>query len=273
MSKRNTITELKLCTNYNRTFHGLKIPKGAYCGEDAQGYFAIWNYRVVGKTGYYRGMPRFKMWRRINAKWISVVEASPTTYGIMSKLEEWDDVPEVSWGEGKFSPATKQVKIKVSPYADFEYYGRKLPKGALYGSDEKGVFICLDFRIKGMKQGLPQLKMSRPVTYENELKNRVQWQNCIESSGTTYKCCEIVENLQLEIAYDLDAEAAEIASKRDLRPNKDATPYTCRFLYGTDSPKGESWLAVEHNIGLDRIAAAYKGKFVPLGVWDCVKLR
>lgn len=273
MSKRNTIISLTLCTNYNRTFHGLKLPKGAYYGEDARGYFAIWNYRVVGKTGFYRGMPRFKMWRKIAGQWITSVEASPTTFGIMSKLEEWDDVPEVSWGEGKFAPATKQVKVKISPYAGFEYYGRKLPKGALYGSDEKGIFVCLDFHIKGMEKGLPKLKISRPVTHETELKNRIEWRNSIEASGTSYKCCEIVENLRLEMAYDLDAEAAEIAGKRDLRPNKDVTPYACNFLYSSTSPKGESWLAVEHNVGLDKMAAAYKGKYVPLGVWDSTKLR
>lgn len=266
MSKRNTITELKLCTNYNRTWHGLKIPKGAYYGTDARSHFAIWEYRVCGKTGFYHGMPRLKIWRNISGHWIQAIEASPTTYGIMSKLEEWDDVPEVSWGEGKFTPSQRKVKsCQLTDCADFEYYGRKLPKNAAYGYDQNGVFICTDYRLKGgdngYRRGLPCLTILRPTTYEKESNYRITWRKSVEANGTTFAIWNLIQTLKnQEVEYDLAAEASEIASRNDLRPNKDVTPYMKSYLGGSNSPKGASYLAAEIPTGLDKIAARQKGK-------------
>lgn len=43
-------------------------------------------------------------------------------------------------------------KFNITQNDSVKFYGMALPKGAMYGEDKKGVWICLDYRIKKMRQ-------------------------------------------------------------------------------------------------------------------------
>ena len=264
---RNTIKNMKFCTNFNRTFEGLRLPKGAIYGEDADGFFACYDYRVKGKSGYYRGMPRLALWRKVGAKWACNIEASPTTFGIMRKIYEHEQPPAIDWGAGKFTPSIKNVrKLRVVKAFGFSYYEFALPKGAIYGEDEKGIFLCQNYRVqgKGYVKGLPCLEVWRPVVGGVERKNTTKWVKSREASSTTWAILDLVERENIKISYK--DQLRKIAKKQDLRPNYGSVHYTQLFT-PAEKVKGASFCCAEIHTSLDEIAKEQKGHPVYVGYW------
>lgn len=268
MSKRNTIQWLRFCTNYNRRFEGIAMPKGAIYGEDDLGFFLCYEYKVQGKSGYYRGMPRLKMWRKVGSKWHSRIEASPTTYGIMDKLFEHDQPPEISWGDGKFTPSIKNVrKLRVVKCYGFSYYEYQLPKGAIYGEDEKGIFICKDYRLQGengYSKGLPCLKIWRPVTGGVERKNTTKWKCSREASPTAWAIFDLAERENLQLDYN--DQLHKLAKRQELKPAYGTVHYTQAFT-PAEKVHGASFLAFEIPSTLEKQAAEQKGHKAFIGYW------
>lgn len=264
---RNTIVWMKFCTNFNVQYHGLRLPKGAIYGEDDRGLWACYAYTVVGKSGYYRGMPRLKMWRKLDNHWTCDVEASPTTFGIMKKLYEHEQPPAIDWGNGKFQVSTKNVrKLRVVKCYGFQYFEYALPKGAVYGEDEKGIFICKNYRLQGRdgyRQGLPCLEIWRPIVGGIERNNTTKWQKMREASPTTWAIFDLAERENLELDYS--DQLHKLAKRQDLKPERESVHYS-RLFTPAEKVHGAS-ICFEFPGTLDDKAARQKGRPVITGYW------
>lgn len=113
--------------------------------------------------------------------------------------------------------------------------GKLIPKGAIYGQDTKGYFVCLDYKILSMKEDLPVLKIYRfDASYNCRIKT--------EASSTTDAILD----------FFMDNEAACTISSRDM------------YLMKGWNPKGHGFRIEEIHI-VSRDNFRWHDKYMPIG--------
>lgn len=258
--KGHTIT---LCSNYNRTYEGFTMPKGAVYGHDDKGAFICYDYKVRKWITWYtpeRGdfdMPVLRIWRRKNGAWYSKTEVSYTTSAIIKWFEEGKGYPDISWGDDKFQVSTRGIKVKSVKTQNFRYYEFSLPKGAIYGSDEHGVFICRNIMPHGFHNGLPRMEIWRPVVGGIERSYTTKWRKSIESEHTAYAVWDLIKRENIELDYS--DEPHQVAKKQELRASYGTVHYAGLGFEYRKNAHGASFVAYEHERSLDELAAEQKG--------------
>lgn len=249
---------ITLAANYNKTLDGFTMPKGAVYGKDRKGLFICYDYKALDWATWYLGggvyedMPTLKMWRKKGSEWRCRPETNATTAAIVEWFEEGKGYPEISWGEEKIQLSTKGVRVHSVTRHNFEYYEFKLPKGAIYGSDKKGIFICKNIRPFGYKNGLPRIELYRPVVGGKERKNTTKWYKSVEANATSYAVWQLIKTQNLQLDYS--NEPAELAKRQDLRAEYGTVHYTGLGFAYRKNPAGASYVAYEKTRSLDELA-------------------
>lgn len=116
-------------------------------------------------------------------------------------------------------------KIKICQQAGQKFHGYTMPKNALYGMDEHGIFICIDFRIKSMRciakahkirkwdeygqlheielspaKYVPVMRILRPEKHgiNDEKKYTAAWKSRCECNATASAILDLVDRYELE---------------------------------------------------------------------------
>lgn len=259
---------MTLTANYNKILDGFRMPKGAVYGKDFRGLFICYDYKVRKWVTWHtkeRGdfsMPVLKMWRKVGNKWHCGTEVNYTTAAIIDWWES-GDYPTISWGEEKFQVSTKRIKVHSVNQHHFRYYEFPLPRGAIYGSDEKGVFLCKNIQPRGFYNGLPRIELWRPIVGGVERNNTTKWAKVFEANATSYAVWELIKAKNLELDYS--SEPHDIASKQELRPAYDTVHYTGLGFAYRKGPKGDSFEVLENPRTLDELADLQRGHAVRTG--------
>lgn len=227
------VTYLEITTTHNVDYIGKIIPKGAMMGEDTRSMFICMDYKVK-KEGYNKGKPVLSLWRYENGLWHPKYEASATTEFIIHTFYENEDycvIDKSRWVPDLFKPARnaeeKMLKsLRIVKAYGFKYYEKELPKGAMYGEDDKGIFVCTDYRVKGRGyiNGKPCLKIWRPLSttpfYDVELHNTTKWVANIEANTTTEAILSKYMVNEEICQIDWSNQMHSMAKKQSLRPTK-----------------------------------------------------
>ncbi|MGF6375073.1 hypothetical protein M2140_000107 [Clostridiales Family XIII bacterium PM5-7] len=160
------------------------------------------------------------------------------------------------------------VRLKIVKAHGFKYHERELPKGAIYGQDEKGVFYCMDYKVKGKNgyyKGRPRLAIYRPVvsdpTKSGGHANWTPWQKCIEASKTSDCILNMYYEHEEECQVSWGDLAHKIAKKGDLRPAFGEVKYEARKYQANHYPKSTIEIVVGHRT-LEQIADEQRGKYI-----------
>lgn len=251
MSKRTQVY-LQVNTTYDFKYKGLRLPKGAIYGLDSESALACYDYKVRGKNGFYRGLPRLEVWRLTGGKWRRTCEVSPTTYRIYDLWEKYELNPD--WGDARHTKY--RGKLGVVTRNNFRLYERPLPKGAIYGQDKDSVFFCYDYRVRGRNgyfQGYPRLEVWRPVVGGQELSNQTRWIKSVEANPTTAAILQLYFKLDLEVSWG--NQAAEVARNAVNRPHPEEVPYkTTGRMYEKNASGRRIEIIVDATRTLDDVA-------------------
>lgn len=153
------------------------------------------------------------------------------------------------------------IKMKIVQRYDFRYYDKPLPKGAIYGQDENGLFACYNWQNLGSPKN-PCLKIWRPDP-SNSRKNWIKWGCRREKGETAAKILSYYQNHRSKCLIDYGDQAHEVASKQDLRPDcwggevhyKGAKPYI-----QAKTPSTSLCYVIDETRTLDDIAKEQKGR-------------
>ena len=120
MAKGRKVRQLSLVKTSEMTFCDLKLPRGALYGYDEYGPFACKNYRLQGKSGFYKGNPRLKIWRPISEgktliRWAVSVEANNTTNAIFRRFMA-DPACEITYNAEK---EVHKIAAKINNQPEF----------------------------------------------------------------------------------------------------------------------------------------------------------
>ena len=256
MSKRYDDIELVVNRTYDYRYRGLRLPKGAVYGRDSESAFACYDYRVHGKKGFHRGLPRLAVWRLIGGQWRCQCEVSPVTGRIFDLWEKLD--LQADWGDARHTK--HRGKLGVVTRHNFSLYERPLPKGAIYGQDTESIFFCLDYKVHGKNgyfQGYPRLEIWRPVVGGRELSNQTRWVKSVEANPTTAAILQLYFKLDLEISWG--NQAAKIARNAANRPLPDEVPYkTAGRIYEKNAAGRRIEIVVDATRTLDDVARKQK---------------
>lgn len=127
------------------------------------------------------------------------------------------------------------IKMKIVQRYDFRYYDKPLPKGAIYGQDENGLFACYNWQNLGSPKN-PCLKIWRPDP-SNSRKNWIKWGCRREKGETAAKILSYYQNHRSKCLIDYGDQAHEVASKQDLRRIVGAVKSTIKVQSLTFKPK------------------------------------
>lgn len=159
------------------------------------------------------------------------------------------------------------VYVRIVKQHGFKYYEFNLPKGAMYGYDDNGVFICMDYRVKGRTgfyHGMPRLRIYRPergdIMRGSERRNCIKWAARVEASPTTARILDVFEQCEDLCAISWGNEARKIAKRMDLRPERDTVHFE-QHTFMRDYPVTEIAVVVGRRT-LEEIAAEQKGHAV-----------
>lgn len=267
-------------------FHGMEIPKGAIYGVDKNGIYICTDYRIKGISKTQR--PALAVYR-YNSQfdcWYKKIEANTTTEMIIDYYFEHEAECEIdeNFALDPQRPREHQYHIEMLAIAkDFktEHDGYKLPKGAMYGIDEKGAFICLNYRLQtrsrngrgsGYINGYPCLTIMRPQkntsVYSNPFyekqSDHYYWSRSVEHNNTTLAIMNMYETHidECEIIYARDLH--QVAKQIDLRLGYEE-PVHYTTLHGRsnmhpNSAKGNTWCIISRQTTLEDMAQRQKGK-------------
>lgn len=156
------------------------------------------------------------------------------------------------------------VYVRIVKQYGFKYYEFNLPKGAMYGSDNKGIFICMDYRVKGRSgfwHGMPRLCIYRPercdIMRGGESRNGVKWRAQVEASPTTARILDVYEKCEHLCDISWGNEARKLAKKIDLRPERDTVHFEQKS-FGREYPSSTIEIVVGQRT-LEDIAREQKG--------------
>ena len=94
------------------------------------------------------------------------------------------------------SKRIKDIRIALNTCYDYHYNGLRLPKGAVYGTDSKGLFACYDYRVKGKNgfvKGLPLLRVWRLTGGK--------WHSACEATPTTHRIYDLWEKCEPQVDW------------------------------------------------------------------------
>lgn len=230
---KNRILEIGIASK-QMTFEGIILPKGAIYGEDIYSPFFCVNYKMRGMAS--NGRPEMQIFRIRQGKFYPNWEANAVSDAVLdlyfereAECQIEDKVMGALWqktaGQGK-----KLHKLNHVKAWGFKYFDYSLPKGAVYGADDRGIFICKDFSLKGhtgYKNGKPCLKIIRPVfdcPRRKERRNQTAWNASLEGNDTTDAIMRYVKAHNCVIDYGDPAHG--IAKAQGLpRKTWNTTPY------------------------------------------------
>lgn len=257
---------LTLVSNYGKMLDGFRMPKGAVYGKDKDGLFICYDYKVrkwVTWRNKYGGefpMPVLKMWRKVKGKWKAGTEVNYTTDAIIDWFES-GDYPEVDWGDEKVHVSTKGVHIYAVTDRYHKFAERILPKGALYGNDKQGIFICLNIKPKGFKGGLPIMELWRPDRSDKR-QNSGKWKKTTENNATSYAVWEMVKKHNLKIS---DRQAIkDLTENQELRADYGTVHYSNGGGWSS-RPTATTICAYSAPRSLDELAEIQRNRPVFLG--------
>lgn len=262
MSKRVRDIQCQINDTYDFKFEGLRLPKGAIYGKDGESPFACYDFRVKGR-GFYKGLPKLRIWRFTGGKWQQCYETTPTTGRIFDLWEKVD--PQVEWGDARHCKV--RGRLGVVKFYKFKLYERPLPKGAIYGEDKDSIFFCYNYQVQGKNgyyQGYPRLEIWRPIVGGHESNNQTRWVKSVEANSTTAAILQLYFKLDLKV--DWGNQAREIAKRAVNRPAKDEVHYkTFGKVYEKNASGRRIEIVVDESRTLDDIAAKQKGRPVYTG--------
>ena len=230
---KNEVYTLEICTKWQK-INGKKFPKGTMIGEDNHGIFACTNYRCKGYSKNNR--PVLELWRYCNGKWYLNTEANITTEEILVEYYMNEDLCQIDTGgfvdDLQNNDHRKIRSLHITKAFGMSYYGFKLPKGAMYGQDEKGIFICKDYRVKGRgysADGYPILAILRPQQehpFYDASPIRNKWVSDLEASATTNAIMRMFYSHEDKCVIDYSDQIKQVAKKINHKPERDEVHYT-----------------------------------------------
>lgn len=230
---KNEVYQIDICLKWQK-INGKKFPKGSMVGEDTRGTFACTDYRCKGYSKNNR--PVLALWRYYKDKWHLNNEANITTEEILVEYYMHEDLCQIDIGgyteDLQNNDCRRIRKLHITKAFGMSYYGFKLPKGAMYGQDEKGIFICKDYRVKGAgysADGYPILAIIRPQQehpFYDATPIRNKWTSKLEANATTNAIMRMFYSHEEECKIDYSDQIKQIAKKINHKPERDEVHYT-----------------------------------------------
>lgn len=282
--KNICVYTMEVCRENGTLFFDEQLPKGAVYGIDKNGAFYCLNFKIKAMTK--KGRPVLEIFRYYPArkKWLMGDEGNETTDIICDFYLAHDEECQVDIGFIKDMQAGKEKQyhiqmLKIAEEFNKKHNGYTMPKGAIYGVDEKGAFVCTNFRLQtqngkksGYINGMPCLVIIRPQRRATEYSNpfyekqgtEYYWKKCVEHNNTTLAIMRMYDKYadKCVIAYPDDLH--EVASKQTSGLDyTDPVHFTSIHGRNAMSPRKEnvnSWCAIARPKSLEEMADFQRGR-------------
>ncbi|MEY8365766.1 hypothetical protein AALA22_09040 [Anaerovoracaceae bacterium 41-7] len=161
---------------------------------------------------------------------------------------------------------------KIERYIELHISGRvqsflhkEMPKGAIYGYDKDGPFMCYNYAYHGDRNGFPMLKVWRP-DYEHTKDNWVRWKCVAEASLTTQEILTYYQAKEKLCMIEWGDMVHELAKRQDLRADIFGGEVSFTGKFTPRQPAAEQGrtvltFVVNPNRTLDDIAKKQKGQY------------